>query len=87
VTAWTVVSDPAAMPKWTPYRRVDLEVWGDADPNGVGAVRALRGFGPTVRERIVRFEPPHRLSYQLVSGLPFRDYSGDIVVERDGAGS
>lgn len=44
-------------------------------------------FGPTVRERITAFEPPTTLSYSLVSGLPFREYTGQITVEPAGTGS
>lgn len=38
-------------------------------------------FGPTIRERITAFEPPTTLRYELVSGLPFRDYTGQITIE------
>lgn len=44
-------------------------------------------FGPVIRERITRFEPPTTLQYRLVSGLPFRDYTGQITVEPAETGS
>jgi hypothetical protein len=84
---WNVVSDHEGMSEWTPARAVVLESLGRPDPNGVGAVRALRLWGPTIRERITAFEPPTRLEYELVSGLPFRDYTGEIVIEPRGDGS
>jgi hypothetical protein len=86
-TAWEVVSDHERMSEWTPSRAVVLETPGSPDRNGVGAVRALHMFGPTVRERITAFEPPTTLRYELVSGLPFRDYTGQITVEPSGNGS
>ncbi|MCE5292499.1 MAG: SRPBCC family protein [Nocardiaceae bacterium] len=86
-TTWNVISDPDVMARWTPYRQVTLEKAGAPEPNGVGAVRAMRGFGPTVRERITTFEPPARMRYELVAGLPFRDYTGEITVEPHNSGS
>ncbi|MGV9801726.1 SRPBCC family protein [Mycobacterium sp. NPDC003449] len=39
------------------------------------------------REEILEFEPPHRLRYQLLPGLRFRDYIGEITIEPEGTGS
>ena len=85
--AWEIVSNHERMSQWTPAHEVVLETLGSPDRNGVGAVRALRMFGPTIRERITAFEPPHKLRYELVSGMPFRDYTGEITVEPNGSGS
>lgn len=84
---WDVVSDHAGMFKWTPFRKSVLEKNGTHEENGVGAIRALYALGPPVRERITEFEPPTRLRYELVSGLPFRDYTGEVTVEPSGTGS
>lgn len=81
ITAWNVISGHERMSEWTPARAVVLENPGRPDPCGVGAVRALHMWGPTIRERITAFEPPTKLEYELVSGLPFRDYTGQITVE------
>jgi uncharacterized protein YndB with AHSA1/START domain len=86
-TVWDVISDHIGMPQWTPFRRVVLERRGSPHPNGVGAVRALHLIGPPTREEVVEFVPPHRLRYRLLSGLPFRDYEGQITVETDGQGA
>lgn len=85
--AWDTVSDHEGMTSWTPYRTAVLEAPGTPDRNGVGAVRALHGLGPPLRERITLFEPPRRMRYELVSGLPFRDYVGEVTVEPSGSGS
>lgn len=84
---WGIVSNHEHMSDWTPSRRVVLETPGSPDRNGVGAIRALHMFGPVIRERITRFEPPTTLQYRLVSGLPFRDYTGQITVEPAETGS
>lgn len=84
---WNILSNHERMSEWTPSRKVVLENPGSPDPNGVGAIRALHAFGPVIRERITWFEPPRILRYSLVSGLPFRDYTGQITVEPAEAGS
>jgi uncharacterized protein YndB with AHSA1/START domain len=86
-TVWVVISDHTGMPRWTPYRRAVLETPGQPHRNGVGAVRSLHLIGPPTREEVLEFEPPHRLRYRLLSGLPFRDYTGEITIEPEGTGS
>jgi uncharacterized protein YndB with AHSA1/START domain len=84
---WDVVSDHTGMPEWTPFRRAVLERPGQPHPNGIDAVRSLHLIGPPTREEVVEFEPPHRLRYRLLSGLPFRDYVGEVTIEPEGTGS
>lgn len=84
---WGVVSDHTGMPRWTPFHRAVLERPGQPHPNGVGAVRSLHLIGPSTREEVLDFEPPHRLRYRLLSGLPFRDYIGELTIEPEGTGS
>ncbi|QZH61773.1 SRPBCC family protein [Mycolicibacterium farcinogenes] len=84
---WSIVANHEGMSEWTPSRKVVLEAPGNPDRYGVGAIRALHMFGPVIRERITRFEPPTTLQYRLVSGLPFREYTGQITVEPTETGS
>lgn len=84
---WEIISNHELMSEWTPSRKVVLENPGCPDRNGVGAVRALHIFGPTIRERTTLFEPPPTLRYSLVSGLPFREYTGQITVAPAETGS
>ena len=84
---WDVISDHQGMLLWTPFRKAILETYGDPRPNGVGAIRALYLIGPPTREQIIDFEPPHRLRYRLLSGLPFSDYVGEITMVPEGAGT
>ncbi|OBB19136.1 hypothetical protein A5761_07365 [Mycolicibacterium setense] len=84
---WNIISDHERMSEWTPSRKVILEVPGSPDRNGVGAIRALHVFGPVIRERITGFDPPRVLRYSLVSGLPFREYTGQITVDPADGGS
>jgi carbon monoxide dehydrogenase subunit G len=84
---WEIVADHRGMSGWTPVRRVELETEGDPSPNGVGAVRALYAVGPPIRERVTAFEPSKRLSYEALSGVPARDYTGEIALEPTATGT
>src|SRR4051812_40389764 len=75
------------MARWTPVRRVVMEAGGRPDPCGVGSVRALHLVGPPIREQVTEFEPGRLLRYRLLSGLPVRDYTGEIVVEPTAQGT
>ncbi|OBK70642.1 SRPBCC family protein [Mycobacterium sp. 1274761.0] len=86
-TVWKVVSDHTGMAQWTPFRKAILEKPGTPHPNGVGAIRSLHLFGPPTREEVIEFDPPRRLRYRLLSGLPFRDYIGEVTIEPEGVGS
>jgi hypothetical protein len=84
---WDLIADHEGMPGWLPVRKAVLEQAGSPDRNGVGAVRKLVLAGPPIRERITVFDPPTKLGYTAVSGIPARDYNGEIVIKPDGDGS
>lgn len=75
---WAVLSDHRAMATWTPLRAARLDAVGSPEVDGVGAVRVLSLAGPPLRERVTAFEPPHRMAYELLAGLPVRDYTGEV---------
>ena len=77
---WEVLVDHARYREWTPVLRSTLEANGHPDVNGVGAVRALGTPFYAARERVTVFEPPHRLCYELVSGLPVTGYAAEVVL-------
>lgn len=82
---WAVYTDHARWREWagTPGSRLVRE--GHPDPNGTGAVRAFAGG---LREEILAFEPPKRMTYRVVAGpVPFRDHRGEVRLEPDGAGT
>lgn len=87
IVAWEVLTDHGRMSEWMPARKVILEAAGSPDRDGVGAVRAIHSFGTVIRERITMFDAPTTLRYELLSGLPFRDYTGQITVEPRAGGS
>jgi len=82
---WEVFTDHAGYTKWAGVKEVVLRQQGDPPPNGLGAIRVMRAGGIAVEEEITAFDPPKRMEYRLVSGIPVKDYVADVVLEpRDG---
>lgn len=77
-TVFEVLTDHRRYPEITPLRKAELEHEGEPAPNGLGAIRVLSAVGPPMREEVIAYEPPHRFSYKLLSGLPFRDHVGTV---------
>ncbi len=80
-------SDLPRYPEFTPIRRAELERPGDTEEMGPGAIRALYFLGPPLRERVITFERPRLIVYEVLSGLPVRDHVGTVTIEADGSGS
>ena len=78
--AWAVLSDHVGMCNWGPGLKVELTKTGEPDPNGVGAVRRISTPGPmpAIVEEITAFEPESFLGYRALSGVPLRDYRGEV---------
>lgn len=82
---WTLLADHEGMKRWMPVREVVRRRPGAPDPNGVGAVRTIRGMGLVIEEEVVGFEPGARLAYRLKAGAPLRDHAGEVTLSPDGA--
>jgi len=80
-TVYALLRDGASWPAWAPIDSLELERPGDEEPEGLGAVRLLRGGRVTGHDTIVELVPDRRFSYTHVSNLPVRDYRGDIDLE------
>lgn len=88
-TAWEVLADHEGMSGWGPGLIVELTRQGAPERNGLGARRriATRLPAPAIVEEIVGYEPGRRLSYRAVSGVPLRNYVGDVVLTPEGSGT
>jgi len=82
-----VLADHRGYAAITPLRRAELEREGEPAPNGVGAIRALHVVGPPVREEVLAYQSPRRLSYRLLSGAPLRDHVGTVELTPEGEGT
>lgn len=83
-TVFEVLTDHAEYSKLTPLRKSELEREGQAEPNGVGAIRKLTAVGPPMREEVIAYEAPSRFSYTVLSGLPVRDHVGTVELSEEG---
>ncbi len=83
-TVFEVLTDHAGYSKLTPLRKSELERQGEADPNGVGAIRKLTAVGPPMREEVIAYAAPRRFSYTALSGLPVRDHVGTVELSEEG---
>ncbi|HEX6493014.1 MAG TPA: SRPBCC family protein [Candidatus Dormibacteraeota bacterium] len=84
---WAVLADARRWKEWTALRTSELEREGSPDPDGVGALRRF-GAGPVAtREEVVGFEPPHRLVYEMRSGMPIRGYRSEVTLSPWGEGT
>lgn len=81
-----ILSDHAAYDRFRGIRYSELLRPGDAEPNGVGAMRRVK-LGPLVfEEEITAFERPTRMDYVIRKlNVPFEHDGGSIRLEpRDG---
>ncbi|HEY0561298.1 MAG: hypothetical protein JWM48_967 [Mycobacterium sp.] len=80
-TVWHLLSDITTWRDWTPFTSSERTKEGAGYPDGVGSLRRLTTPVLTTVEEIVVSEPPHRLVYEMRSGLPLRNYRGEVLVE------
>jgi hypothetical protein len=85
---FTVLADASGWSGWTRISETTLEQEGDPAPDGVGAIRHFRTGPIRSREQVTGYEPPAdgraRFAYQLLSGLPVKDYQAEVVLTADG---
>ncbi len=88
-TVFAVLADTAGWASWGAHDESELlEPAPGDEPEGVGAVRRFRAGRTTSVERVVAFEPNRRLAYDLVSGIPIRDYHAEVTLtERPDGGT
>jgi hypothetical protein len=77
---WALLADIDTWDDWGPWSSTGLERPGSPEPAGIGAVRRFKYFGRVTREEVVGFDPPVRFAYDLLSGLPLRNYHSEVTV-------
>jgi uncharacterized protein YndB with AHSA1/START domain len=85
---FAALADASTWSRWAgrTILRSSFEREGDPAPGGVGAIRRLGSSRLFTREEIVEYEPPRRLVYVLLSGMPVRDYRAEVILTGDPTG-
>jgi len=82
---WALLEDADTYHQWGPWRDSGYERPGDVFAHGPGAIRRFWHGRTTTIERVLDVDPGRRLVYEVVSGIPVRNYRA--VVELTPAGS
>lgn len=86
---WAVVADHEGMSEWGPGMTAEITQPGSPERNGLGAVRKIGAPGPApaIVEQITVFEPNKHLQYKALSGVPLKNYFGDIELKQTAGGT
>lgn len=72
---FALLADAPSWSRWAPFEEAVVE-----QGEGLGEVRRFRTGRVTSRERVTVLEPPRRFGYELLSGLPVRDYRAEVTL-------
>jgi uncharacterized protein YndB with AHSA1/START domain len=75
---YRLLADASTWPAWSTIDSVELEKQGVPPPEGVGAIRVNTRGRTTGRDEILELVPNRRLKYATLSGVPVRDYVGEV---------
>jgi hypothetical protein len=84
---FALLKDSRGWPRWSIFISSGLERPGDHEPDGIGAIRTFATHISRTRELVTALVPDRQLSYQLLSGFPFRNYHADVVLTPLNAGT
>jgi Polyketide cyclase / dehydrase and lipid transport len=88
---WRRLADASTWSEWGQWDETSRDREGGPAPDGVGAIRRFVSQRQTTVEEVVAFEPPAdghaRFAYELLSGLPLRDYRSEVTLETVGGGT
>ena len=77
---WALLADATTWPDWSDFVSAEIDRPGVDAPQGVGSRRRFAYRRTRSHEEIVAFDPPRHVAYTLLSGLPLRDYRGDVTL-------
>ena len=84
---WPLLGEAERWKQWSFLTRTELERPGAPEPDGAGAIRRFSRMGIGSREQVVAWEPPHHLTYTILSGFPVRNYLADVDVAPEDGGT
>jgi len=74
---WGTLSDLENWHEWGPWKRTELE---DDIRTMVSERRKLHGKQYVMKERVTALVPEERFEYDLLSGLPIKNYHGIVTL-------
>ena len=80
---WAVMTDHVRYARWGSAKRVTIERRGVPEPNGLGAIRCFHAGPMKVREEVIAWDEPTRMTYRLNSKQFTRRYESDMVLHDD----
>ncbi|MGH3916939.1 MAG: SRPBCC family protein, partial [Pseudonocardiaceae bacterium] len=80
-TLYGLLRDGTSWPDWSPIESFQLERAGEQESKGIGAIWVFRRGRVIGRDQVTELISDRRFSYRNLSGLPLRDYRGDIDLE------
>jgi uncharacterized protein YndB with AHSA1/START domain len=84
---WRVYTDHRGWTRWAGVKEVVLRQQGDPPPNGLGTIRVIRSGGIAIEEEITAFDPPKRMAYRLIGGLPVKNYEAEVRFDESESGT
>jgi uncharacterized membrane protein len=82
---WAKLSDLQGWHEWGPWTRTEID--GDIRTM-VSERRKLHGKRYVMKERVTALVPQERFEYDLLSGLPIKNYHGTVTLsDADGGGT
>ncbi|HSP72100.1 MAG TPA: SRPBCC family protein, partial [Gaiellaceae bacterium] len=72
---WRLLADARTWAAWGAFDEAEVE-----EGRGLGELRRFRTGRVVSRERVTGFDPARRLRYEVVSGLPIRDYRAEVTL-------
>jgi hypothetical protein len=84
---YALLADGNTWPQWTTIESYELEAGSGPTADGIGEIRIYKRGRTTGRDLIVELVPGRRFAYRALSGLPTRDYFGQVDLEPTPTGS
>lgn len=79
---YALLANSATWPAWSPLDSVELEREGTPPPDGVGAIRVNHKGRTIGRDEVIELTANERFVYRSLSGVPVRDYVGEVTLQR-----
>lgn len=83
---WELVADANSYARWGPWQEGGYRP-PVAGPSRPGMIQWFRYGRRTSVEKILEVEPPRRVVYTVIDGLPVKDYRAEVLLTPTAAGT